>query len=287
MGLLGRLACSAGGSAPRGALPRRVPSLWLRHERGCHSGGHRCLTSTPGSWRRSTRPRSPLPATARPPSLSSSATSACKTGWPSGSNGWLRTSPLTRTATPSTVTRTTLHDWPLSSSATSACKTGWPSGSNGWLRTAPLTGTATASTVTRTTLDDWPTPSSGASREPPLRRRRVRGLRAALRRAHRQLALRHGGLAVADPPRACRVRRLHDARRRGDGRRRRAVEARAVKLLRLAVAAALMAAATIVYALRHREREYAWPCPPEDADGIVGWDPRTASTGLADVRRAG
>src|SRR5574343_479360 len=243
MGLLGRLACSAGGSAPRGALPRRVPSLWLRHERGCHSGGHRCLTSTPGSWRRSTRPRSPLPATARPPSLSSSATSACKTGWPSGSNGWLRTS--------------------------------------------PLTGTATASTVTRTTLDDWPTPSSGASREPPLRRRRVRGLRAALRRAHRQLALRHGGLAVADPPRACRVRRLHDARRRGDGRRRRAVEARAVKLLRLAVAAALMAAATIVYALRHREREYAWPCPPEDADGIVGWDPRTASTGLADVRRAG
>ncbi len=59
-------------------------------------------------------------------------------------------------------------------------------------------------------------------------------------------------------------------------------------ILLLAAAAALMAAATLLYALHHRERrEYAWPCPPEDDDGIVGWDPRTASTGLADVRRAG
>lgn len=51
------------------------------------------------------------------------------------------------------------------------------------------------------------------------------------------------------------------------------------------IASALMAAATVAYLTHDREREYAWPCPPEDDDGIIGWDPRTASTGLADERR--
>lgn len=56
---------------------------------------------------------------------------------------------------------------------------------------------------------------------------------------------------------------------------------KALVIILAALGAALMAAATVAYLTHDREREYAWPCPPEDDDGVLPFDPRTASTGLA------